>query len=127
MLLKLWGVVVAILIETGEVIDYEVLSKHCFECKKYSQDEKCNKEYKKRKEGHASKCHMNCQGSSGGMEEAGNLSIFKMSIDKYKLKYTAFVGDRDSDTFKVVQVGMHELHGDRYTVMKEECVSHIQI
>ena len=32
-----YGVVVAILVETVEVIDYEVLSKHCFECKKHTQ------------------------------------------------------------------------------------------
>ena len=28
-----YGVMVASLVETGEVIDFEVISKHCFECK----------------------------------------------------------------------------------------------
>ena len=35
------------------------------------------------------------------------------SIDQYMLKYTTFVGDRDSGTFKVVQEGMQELYGGR--------------
>ena len=51
---------------------------------------------------------------------------FKRSIDQYKLKYTTFVGDGDSDTFNVFQEGMHELYGDRYNVVKEECIEHIK-
>ena len=121
-----YGVVVAILVETGEVIDFEVISKHCFECKKHSHDDTCSEHYKKWKESHASKCHINFQGSSGAMEGTGALSIFKRSIDQYKLKYTTFVGDGDSDTFKVVQEGMQELYGGRYNVVKEECIGHIQ-
>ena len=120
-----YGVVVAILVDTGEVIDYEVLSKHCFECTKHSKDNKDSEKYKKWKEGHASKCNKNFHGSSGGMEGVGALSIFKRSIDQYKLKYTTFVGDGDSDTFKIVQEGMQEMYGERYKVVKEEC-GHIQ-
>ena len=105
-----YGVVVALLVETGEVIDFEVISKHCFECKKHSHDDTCSEHYKKWKESHASKCHINVQGSSGAMEGTGALSLFKMSIDQYKLKYTTFVGDGDSDTFTVVQEGMQELY-----------------
>ena len=58
--------VVAILVETGEVIDYEVLSRHCFERKKHNDDDRCSEQYKKWMEGYVIKCHMNFQGSSGG-------------------------------------------------------------
>lgn len=121
-----YGVVVAILVDTGEVVDVEVLSKHCFECKKHQNDDKESGLYKNWQEAHKSRCQINYDGSSGGMEGAGALAIFKRSIDQRQLKYTTFVGDGDSDTFKVVKEGMNEMYGTRYQVTKEECIGHIQ-
>ena len=121
-----YGVVVAILVDTGEVIDFDVLSKHCYQCKKHERDDKSSIKYKKWMETHKASCQINHQGSSGEMEGVGALRIFCRSIEKYKLKYTTFVGDGDSDTFKVVKEGVEKKYGPRYHVTKEECIGHVQ-
>ena len=35
-----YGIVIAILVDTGEVVDFEVLSLHCHECRKHQHDDK---------------------------------------------------------------------------------------
>ena len=42
------------------------------------------------------------------------------------MKYTLFVGDGDSDTFKAIKEAMEDIYGNRYVVRKEECIGHIQ-
>ena len=121
-----YGVVTAILIDTGEVIDYEIMSKHCFECQKHANINKDSKEYREWKMVHDKKCNINYYGSSGGMEGAGAVAIYKRSIKMRKLKYTKFVGDGDSDTFKIVREEMEKVYGSRYLVQIEECVGHVQ-
>ena len=39
-----YGVVTAILVDTGEVIDYEIMSKQCFECQKHANVNNDSKE-----------------------------------------------------------------------------------
>ena len=121
-----FGVVLAILIDTGEVVDFEVLSLHCHECKKHQYDDKASDAYKIWKRKHELTCQINFEGSSGGMEGKGAVNIFKRSIKNRGLKYVTFVGDGDSDTFKVVHDEMTRLYGERYQVRKEECIGHIQ-
>ena len=76
------GVVAAILVDTVEVIDFEVLSKHCYQCKKHERDEKSSIKYTKWKETHTASCRINHQGSSGEMERVGTPRIFCQSIEK---------------------------------------------
>ena len=121
-----YGVVVAISVETGEVLDYEVLSLYCHECKMHEKESKDSESYKLWKKAHEDKCQLNYEGSSGSMEGAGAISIFKRSIHTRKLKYTTFVGDGDSDTFRVVKECIENIYGSRYKVEKEECIGHIQ-
>ena len=121
-----FGVLLAILIDTGEVVDFEVLSLHCHECKKHQQDDKACDAYKIWKRKHELTCYINCEGSSGGLEGKGAVNIIKRSIKNRGLKYVTFVGDGDSDTFKVVHDEMTRLYGERYQVRKEECIGHIQ-
>ena len=121
-----YGVVVAILVDTGEVVDFEVLSMHCHECSKHLHEDKDSETYKNWKAKHEHLCQINYQGSSGGMEGAGAIKIFQRSIANRGLKYTTFVGDGDSDTFKVVCEEIDKLYGKRYKIVKEECIGHIQ-
>ena len=118
--------VVAILVNTGEVIDFEVLSKHSYQCKKHERDDKTSIKYNKWEDNHATSCQMNHQGPLGEMEGSRALRIFSRSIEKYKLKYTTFVGDGDSGTFTVVKEGVEKKYGSRYHVTKEECIGHVQ-
>ena len=121
-----YGVVVAILVETGEVVDFEVLSMHCHQCRKHQHENKDSEAYKSWEAKHDSTCQINYEGSSGGMEGAGAVKIFKRSIASRGLKYTTFVGDGDSDTFKVVHEEVFKTYGERYEIVKEECIGHIQ-
>ena len=121
-----YGIVTAILVDTGEVVDFEVLSLHCYECRKHQHDDNGSEKYKQWQEKHSEVCEINYKGSSSGMEGDGALKIFKRSISERNLKYTTFVGDGDSDTYKIVRNGIAEIYGDRYKVIKEECIGHIQ-
>ncbi len=121
-----YGVVAAILVDTGEVVDFGVLSTHCPECRKHQNDDKASEKFLSWQENHSRSCQINFHGSSGAMEGEGALEIFKRSIEKRGLKYTTFVGDGDSDTFKTVSEEISKIYGERYKVTKEECIGHIQ-
>ena len=56
------------------------------------------------------------------MEDDGALKIFERSISERNLKYTTFVGNGDSDTYKVVRHGIAKIYGGRYKVIKDECI-----
>ena len=57
------------------------------------------------------------------MEAAGTCDIFNRSVKLYNLRYTGFVGDRDTTTYKKVCEQMP--YGDK-RVEKMECVGHVQ-
>eukprot|EP00795_Rhopilema_esculentum_P004396 gene4396-20621_t len=50
----------------------------------------------------------------------------KRGFSSKQLKYTTFVGDGDSDTFRVVKECIENIYGSRYKVEKKECIGHIQ-
>ena len=113
-------------VDTGEVLDYELLSMFCHECKAHQNDNKETDSYKDWKKGHEANCNINYEGSSGAMEGKGALAMYQHSIETRNFRYTPFVGDGDSDIFKVVKESMAHAYGDRYLVQKEECIGHIQ-
>ena len=51
-----YGVVIAILVDTGEVVNLEVLSLHCHECRKRQHDDKSSQVYKQWEEKHSKIC-----------------------------------------------------------------------
>ena len=55
------------------------------------------------------------------METVAAVEIFSRSIEKRKLKYTAFVGDGDSSSFGRVKAALDEKFGPDYEIKKEEC------
>ena len=86
----------------AKVIDTETLSNYCDSCanmnaKKLSADDK-NKWSEKHKE----LCQKNHDGSAGSMEPIGMGRIFKRSEEKHGLKYTTYLGDGDSKSYKFV-------------------------
>ena len=90
------GVVFALSIDTGCVVDYSVKSLICFAYKnnKDSPDEW--------KEAHKLNCSINHEGSSGKMEKDGSGEIFLCSTETRRLRYITFVGDGDSSSFGAV-------------------------
>ena len=105
------GVVFVISVGTGEIsriLDYEVKSLFCHECKAHTQDPEID-EHKEWLNKHVLNCSINHKGSSEEMEAVAAFDIFSRSIKSRQLKYSTFVGD-----------------GDTYEVTKEECIGHVQ-
>ena len=69
---------------------------------------------------------INHHGSSEKMQDSARVEMFGSNLTERKLKYTTFVGDDDSSSYCKVKEAMEEKYGDKYTVVKEECVGHVQ-
>ena len=115
------GVVTAISIKSGKVLDTEILNRNCKSCnlmeKIQKTDYKC---YDTWRASHI--CSLNYEGSAPNMERVGAVNIFERSIMKHSLRYTAFYGDGDCKSFKAVE----KVYGDNYPVVKYECIGHYQ-
>ena len=116
------GVIFAVAVRTGEILDYEVKSLLCKECAAHENSDKHSPDYLAWKENHKPHCQINHEGSSEEMEALGAIEIFSRSIKKRKLMYSTFVGDGDSSCFGKVQAKMKDTYGESYAVVKEECV-----
>jgi hypothetical protein len=115
--ISLHGVVSATSIDTGKVIDVDVLTKYCQRCASAKDIEKL----KEHQESHA--CNINFQGVSGGMEAAGAVAVFTRSVDMHGVRYTKYLGDGDSKEFmKAVEA---RPYGET-EVEKLECIGHVQ-
>ena len=116
------GVVAALSINNGKVIDIEPMSRYCRECsiniRKLKDD---NVALEIWKNGHETKCKLNHQGSAPAMEPVGTERIFSRSIEKRQLRYTGFYGDGDSKAFAMVE----HIYEDN-VVIKYECIGHYQ-
>ena len=60
------------------------------------------------------------------MEKDAAILMFQRSVELYHLKYTLYVGDGDSSSFKEVRETMEKTHGNSYCIEKEDCIGHIQ-
>lgn len=107
---------------TRKVLDYFVSSKTCKSCDLmraklnrvdfdiwYESD-------------HKNDCSINYEGSSGGMEVQGIISIFQNSLTLHNAKYSHYIGDGDSKTFTNLLDA--KPYGD-FIVKKLECVLHV--
>ena len=112
------GVVFVISVLTGEILDYEVKSLFCHECKAHSSCNQDSVKYKEWKKAHEKNCEVNNQGSSEEMEAVSAVDIFTRSIETRNLKYTTFVGDGDSSSFGWVKEALEKKFGARYEVKK---------
>ena len=117
-----FGIVSAMSIVTGKVLDIDVMSKEYKTCM-MNKTQRGTPEFDAWWAVHKDQCHANFEGSSGKMEPGGCLNIFRRSIDKSGLRYTEFLGDGDSKAHN--QVTAEKVYGD-VKVEKLECVGHIQ-
>ncbi|GFW48670.1 uncharacterized protein TNCV_4242511 [Trichonephila clavipes] len=112
------GCVAAISVDTGKVLDIEVMSSYCPTCKRL-QTMPRNFEHESSKADHI--CQCNFTGSSSKMEIVGASRIFLRSEKNRRLHYTQYYGDGDSKAFMSVK--------DTYglnSVTKFECIGHVQ-
>lgn len=119
---SLFGVVVVIAWVTGQVLDVEVLSKHCGACK--MKESLSSEEYEEWYADHGEDCECNYKGSSNPMEVEGVKRIWLRSEVDLKLRYTTFIGDGDVKTFSTLTD--LQPYGPDVTIIKHECVGHIQ-
>lgn len=120
---SLSGVVAALSINSGKVLDVEVLSRNCIGCKKHANDDKNSQGYLSWKADHESVCALNYTGSAPNMEPVGATKIFHRSIETRDLQYMQFLGDGDSKSYKAV-VESNPYNGTSIT--KLECIGHYQ-
>ena len=120
--ISLFGVVVVIAWLTGQVLDVEVLSKHCGACKMH--EHLSSDEFEEWYADHEEDCECNYKGSSNAMEIEGVKRIWVRSVYDLKLRYTTYIGDGDVKTFAILT----ELqpYGPNVTIIKHECVGHVQ-
>ncbi|GFV22780.1 CCHC-type domain-containing protein [Trichonephila clavipes] len=108
------GCVAVLSIDTGKVVDLEVMSKWCRNCNTSKSSEK-SKHVKKHQ------CSCNHQGSAGSMEPVGAYRLFERSRETRKLEYVEFYGDGDSKS----HLSVKDIYGID-SVRKYECIGHIQ-
>ena len=116
------GVLVAVSIDSGKIVDIEPMSRYCRECSvnnRLLQDKP--DELAAWKINHRQFCKLNHDGSAPSMEIEGAKRIFSRSLETYNVQYTGFYGDGDSKAFTEVK----DMYGPD-TVTKYECIGHYQ-
>ena len=121
---SLHGVSTVISMDTGKVLDTEVLTQYCKSCSLHEKDNKDTVAHQVWKAEHAAKCTSNFKGSSGAMEPAGLVSMYNRSIDKHGLLYTSLYCDGDSKSHDRVK----DTYKEKYSkeVKRLQCVGHVQ-
>lgn len=112
------GVGVAIDLETGLVIDFEVLSNYCHGCA--TGPRPTDAKYNAWRRQHAGLCQKNYHGSANSMEVGSAKRIFARSKD-IKLIYENMLCDGDAKT--VASVNEMDPYG--FPIQKEDCVNHV--
>ncbi|GFU87595.1 uncharacterized protein TNCV_2935171 [Trichonephila clavipes] len=102
------GVVTVTSIDTGKVIDADILSKYCA-CKNLPF--------------HGKDCKRNYVGSSGAMEIQGASKIFQRSLSLHNARYITYLGDGDCKAFDAVK--KKNIYGNEYSIEKLECIGHV--
>ncbi|GFU59983.1 uncharacterized protein TNCV_3237691 [Trichonephila clavipes] len=93
------GVVTVTSIDTGKVIDVDILSKYCA-CKNLPFHEK--------------DCKRNYVGSSGAMEIQGASKIFQRSLSLHNARYITYLGYGDCKAFDAVK--KKNIYGNEYPI-----------
>ena len=120
---SLFGVTTLIAHYTGKVIDLIVKCGFCNACNMWN-GKKDTAEYADWYENHEEQCPANHFGSSGKMEVDSIKEMFGRSLEQLGVRYRNYIGDGDSKIFK----GILDLnpYGDRFPVVKNECINHVE-
>ena len=119
----LYGVVVVMSWDSGKMLVYEVVSRHCSEFACWDDADLSSDEYSQWYIGHKDQCTQNFVGSAPAIEAEGVLRTWHRSESRLGLCYTHIISDGDSKVFAA-------LHDSRpygkIQVVKHECVGHVQ-
>ena len=118
-----FGIVSVISWKTGEVLDCEILSKHCPACTSWDGGDKSSKKYEEWYKGHKDHCLRNHVGSSPAMEAEGVRRIWQRSVSRLGLRYTQVICNGDSSAYASVCAAAP--YGEQQ-ITRHECVGHAQ-
>eukprot|EP00795_Rhopilema_esculentum_P003937 gene3937-15264_t len=111
-------------VDTGEVLDIEVLAKVCEICKqnKARKDESAFEKWKTNHKAEGS-CQANHESSSPNMETEAAYRLWGRSIQQHNLRYKWIISDGDSKAYQKVS----EIYGISETnkVEKLDCIGHV--
>ena len=95
---SLSGVVFAIAVDTGKVLNYPVLSKECRKCSLKKSQCQSDEEFEEWQTEHlaSNKCNVNFNGSSSAIEAEGAFVLWSRSIQQHSLRYRRMVSDGNS-------------------------------
>ena len=113
------GAVAAISIDTGRIIDVELISRYCQGCVNLRVIEGRGSNLYKTLKKH--KCTMNHEGSAPKKELDGVVKTLERFTSKHNLRYSDYCGDGDTKCFSTVK----DIY-DGITVSKKECIGHVQ-
>ena len=120
---SLFGVVTLIGKYSSKILDLVVKSKFCQSCNYWSGKEG-TEEFDSWYEEHEENCACNHTGSAGKMEVDGIIEMFTRSEELHDVKYTNYIGDGDTKTFKsLLEI---QPYGEELIVTKKECVGHVK-
>ena len=120
---SLYGVQAIISAATSKVLDYDIQSKHCQSCQWHANWDRSTKDYKDLIEKHEPICDINYAGSANRMEAHGADVLWGRSLEGRNLRYTVFIGDGDSSSYRSVINSAP--YGD-VEIIKSDCVQHVQ-
>ncbi|KYN11782.1 hypothetical protein ALC57_16060 [Trachymyrmex cornetzi] len=122
---SLFGVSTLIGKYSKKVLDSVVKSSFCQECNLWNNKKNENiDEYNEWYDIHEENCAINHNGSAGKMEIDAITEMFLRSKNEHGVLYVKYIGDGDSKTFKgILDVNPY---GDEATVLKKECVDHVE-
>ena len=93
---SLFGCVFVISVDTGKILDFQVLSRYCKSCEIWSKRDPESEEYLQWKAQHDEQCAANFSKSLKAMEAKGAVVLCNRSVFQNGLRYTGFIGDGDS-------------------------------
>ena len=106
----------------SKVIDKHVMSKYCKKCQIW-EPKKDTDEYENWKSTHI--CSINLQKSSGAMESAGAIELFRRSVSTNNLIYSEYLGDGDTSSFTDL-VSSKPYENYNIDPEKLECIGHVK-
>lgn len=122
---SLYGLGAVIDVNTGLVLDYELLSKFCYACimaeKNYGEGSDM---YKTWYEEHfaSGTCNTNYDGSSKKMETEAASRLWERSVEETGFRYSTVLSDGDCSSFSRLQ---EDDPYDGIEIQKEECLNHV--
>ncbi|XP_011148323.1 uncharacterized protein LOC105188508 [Harpegnathos saltator] len=119
---SLFGISTLIGKYTGKVIDFVVKSSYCQACA-FWKNKEGTEDYKIWAENHQDICDVNNFDSAGKMKVDSMKEMFLKSEEKFGVKYTTYISDGDSKTFKaLLDFNPYE----EKPIKKCECIGHVQ-